>query len=468
MPLNFLFINTDQQRWDSLGCYGSPVARTPNIDRLASEGMKFDRCYTAHPVCMPARASWFTGQYPSHNGCWQNGVPLDPASDMIHKRLKDAGYHTALIGKIHLDNIWMRSTPHPKYGFDQLTECEGDPYCKDEYFQWLDKHGLYDYYMEQFKAGGHTERYIRDIPEKMHQNNWIAGHVEEYFRARKADGKPFFLSVGFFDPHHPFDPCEPYASMFDPDEMPLPLSGDDEAAMTPLAKEKRKQNAAVCGNPDKIRRTIAGYHATIAHVDAMVGRIMKELRASSLEDDTVVIFTSDHGELLGDHGMIHKGPFFFDCSIHVPLIWRFPPAYNVRGIDDGFASSVDFAATVAELAEITGPTLMQGRPLFSREGRPRPMPARDGALTEWRGSALNQGPEAPPTPSIKSFVTDRWKYVHYEGEQYGELYDLANDPQELHNLWGKEESRGKIIEMRERLMSFVIASEPLPPRTDIF
>ncbi len=128
---NVLFINTDQQRWDTLGCYGSPVARTPNLDRLAVEGVRFDRCYATNPVCMPARASWFTGQYPSHNGCWMNGVPLPPSADLLQHRLRDAGVHTALIGKIHLDNVWQRNEPHPAYGFERLDECEGDPYCFD-------------------------------------------------------------------------------------------------------------------------------------------------------------------------------------------------------------------------------------------------------------------------------------------------------------------------------------------------
>ena len=118
--LNFVFINTDQQRYDTLGCNGSRTAKTPNIDRLAEEGVRFERCYTTNPVCMPARASYFTGQYPSHHGVWQNGVPLNPQTDMLHHWLKDVGYHTALIGKIHLDNVWKRTRKHPAYGFDLL------------------------------------------------------------------------------------------------------------------------------------------------------------------------------------------------------------------------------------------------------------------------------------------------------------------------------------------------------------
>ncbi len=467
-PLNFLFINTDQQRLDSLGCTGCKVAQTPNLDRLATEGVRFDRCFTANPVCMPARASWFTGQYPSHHGCWQNGVPLDPESDMIQTRLKAAGYHTGLIGKIHLDNIWMRNTPHPKYSFDLLLECEGDPYCKDEYFQWLEKHGLFEDYMAQFKAGGHNERYVRDIPLEFHQNTWITNHVGDYFKARREDEKPFFLSVGFFDPHHPFDPVEPYASRFKAEEMPPPISGDCEELMTPYARERRSGYTAVCGDSARIGATIAAFHAMMAHLDDAVGRILAALQANGLADSTVIVFTSDHGELLGDHGMLHKGPLFFDPSIRVPMIWRFPDAWRVSGVDTGFASSVDIAPTVAELAGVKGPHRMQGQPLFDRDGKLRPVPARTAALTEWRGEKLHQGTGAPPTPAVRCLTTDDWKFVHYEGKPFGELYDRRNDPQEIRNLWADPGRQSVVRELRERLLGFILESEPLPQKTDLF
>ncbi len=467
-PLNFLFINTDQQRLDSLGCYGCQVAQTPNLDRLAAEGVRFDRCFTANPVCMPARASWFTGQYPSHHGCWQNGVPLDPDSDMIHTRLKAAGYHTGLIGKIHLDNIWLRNTPHPKYGFDLLLECEGDPYCKDEYFQWLDQHGRFDSYMAQFKAGGHNERYVRDIPLEFHQNTWITNHVNDYFQARRADGKPFFLSVGFFDPHHPFDPVEPYASRFRAEDMPPPIAGDCEELMTPYAKERRQGYADVCADPARVGATIAAFHAMMAHLDDAVGRLLAALHANGLADSTVIVFTSDHGELLGDHGMLHKGPFFFDPSIRVPMIWTFPDAWQVAGVDTGFASSVDIAPTVAELAGVKGPHRMQGQPLFDRAGTLRPVPARTAALTEWRGEKLHQGTGAPPTPAVRCLVTDDWKFVHYQGKDFGELYDRRHDPCELRNQWAEPDRQPLVRELRDRLLAFVLETEPLPEKTDLF
>ena len=464
--LNFLFINTDQQRWDTLGCYGSEVAKTPNFDRLAAEGVRFDRCYTTNPVCMPARASWFTGQYPSHHGCWQNGVPLSQRSDMIHTRLKAAGYHAALIGKIHLDNVWLRTEKHPSYGFDLLLECEGDPYCKDEYFQWLDEHGFYDGYMDQFKREGHKAGYTRDLPESMHMNNWIAGHIEDYLRERSADGTPFFLSAGFFDPHHPFDPCEPYASMFEPEAMPMPACDEDEPEwMTPPAREKRGKEVEFCRDPAKIRRTMAAYHATIAHVDAMVGRILRALEETGLDERTVVVFTSDHGELLGDHGLLHKGAFFYECSIHVPLIWKLPGSLNVRGVDDGFVSHTDFAPTVAALAGVDGPALVQGAPLFEPGGALRPVPARDAALTEWREKRFESD---DPFQVARSLVTAKWKLVQYEGQEWGELYDLGNDPHEFRNLWADPAHAGALAGMRERLRRFMVENEPCPSRTDMF
>ena len=463
---NFVFISTDQQRYDTLGCTGSPVARTPHLDRLAAEGVLFHSCYTTNPVCMPARASWFTGQYPSHHGCWQNGVPLDQQADMIQSRLKATGYHTALIGKIHLDNVWLRKEPHPPYGFELLRECEGDPYCKDEYFQWLDAQGLYEGYMAQFKKEGHKAGYTRDLPEDKHMNNWIAGHVEDYFRERAADRRPFFLSVGFFDPHHPFDPCEPYASMFRADDMPMPIFADEErATMTPLAREKREREEAFCRDPSRIRQTIAAYHATITHVDAMVGRLMRALDATGLQDNTVVIFTSDHGELLGDHGLIHKGPFFYENSIRVPLIWRFPARLGVRGVDRDFTSHVDLAPTVARLAGVSAPHLAQGAPLFGDDLRLRCAPARDAALTEWREKRFQSD---EPFLVARCLVTCEWKYVHYLGRDFGELYDRRNDPHEFRNLWADPPHQPVVRDMQDRLLRFILESEPCPARTDIF
>ncbi|HOS42500.1 MAG TPA: sulfatase-like hydrolase/transferase, partial [Armatimonadota bacterium] len=338
---NILFINTDQQRHDTLGCYGSPVAKTPHLDRLAADGVRFTHCYTTNPVCMPARASYVTGQYPSHHGVWMNGVPLSRRAETLQGALGRGGYHTGLIGKIHLDNVWLRGEPHPEYDFQVLHECEGDPYCKDEYFHWLDAQGLYEPYLKQFKREGHRNGYVRDLPEAKHMNNWIAGLCEEYVQQRAADGRPFFLSAGFFDPHHPFDPVEPYASLFTPEEMPMPRYREgEEARMTPPARGMYDAIHAYCQDPGPrgIRATIAAYHATIAHVDAMVGRLLAALEETGLADNTVVIFTSDHGEMLGDHGLLWKGPLFYEGAVRVPLIYRFPARCGVTGVQGGFVS----------------------------------------------------------------------------------------------------------------------------------
>jgi arylsulfatase A-like enzyme len=461
---NIVFINTDQQRFDTLGCYGSPVAQTPHLDRLAAEGVRFTRCYTTNPVCMPARASYVTGQYPSHHGVWMNGVPLSQQVETLQGALKRGGYATGLIGKIHLDNVWLRTEPHPAYDFDVLHECEGDPYCKDEYFHWLDSQGLYDDYMAQFKAGGHRNGYVRRLPEAQHMNNWIADHTEDYFRARAADGQPFFLSVGFFDPHHPFDPIEPYASMFAPADMPMPpMRPGEEERMTPPARAMYDKIHDYCADPapEAIRGTIAAYHATITHVDAMVGRVMAALRETGLEENTVVVFTSDHGEMLGDHGLLWKGAFFYEGAVHVPLIYRFPARCGVQGVAEGFASHVDLAPTVAALTGVPGPHLAQGQPLFDADLRPQTV--RDAALVEWREKRFQTD---DPFAVARCLVTDDWKYVHYHGQPYGELYDLKNDPGETDNRWGERPE--VVCDLRERLLGFIIDNEPCPPRLDIF
>ncbi|OPZ85515.1 MAG: Arylsulfatase [bacterium ADurb.Bin429] len=426
--------------------------------------MRFTHCFTTNPVCMPARASYVTGQYPSHHGVWQNGVPLSRRVETLQGALGRGGYHTGLIGKIHLDNVWLRSEPHPEYEFDVLRECEGDPYCKDEYFHWLDAQGLYEPYMAQFKRDGHRAGYVRDLPEEKHMNNWIAGLCEEYFQQRVADGRPFFLSAGFFDPHHPFDPVEPYASMFKPEEMPMPLYRDgEEERMTLPARERYNGIHAYCTDPDPngIRKTIAAYHATVTHVDAMVGRLLAALEETGLADNTVVIFTSDHGEMLGDHGILWKGPLFYEGAVRVPLIYRFPEHVGLTGVREGFVSHVDFAPTVAALTGVPGPHLAQGQPLFSETLEPQP--TRDAALVEWREKRFQSD---DPFTVARCLVTEDWKYVHYHDRDFGELYDRHNDPDEFENLWA--DRPGVVAEMKERLLAFIIENEPCPARTDIF
>lgn len=183
----------------------------------------------------------------------------------------------------------------------------------------------------------------------------------------------------------------------------------------------------------------------------------------------MIIFASDHGELLGDDGMLHKGLFFFDSSIRVPMIWRFPDRIHVpAAVDTGFASAVDMAPTVAELADIQGPHRMQGRPLSSRDDRLRPVPAGDAALTEWRGSHIHQTDGNLCEPAVRCLVTDDWKFVHDEGKPFGELYDRKNDPRELRNRWADPDKQDQARQMRDRLLTFILESEPLPTKTDFF
>jgi len=298
-------------------------------------------------------------------------------------------------------------------------------------------------------------------------NNWVTAHAEQYLAERARDGRPFFLSVGFFDPHHPFDPVEPYASMFDPREMPLPVyRPGEEDDLPPPGRERFDAHRDFCLDGARIRGTIAAYHAMVAHVDAMVGRLMEALRRTGLEHRTAVVFTSDHGEMLGDHGILHKGPLFYRGAVQVPLIWRLPEGLGPRGVvDEGFASHVDFAPTVSALAGVPGPRLVQGSPLLGPDGVLRPVPPRDAALVEWREKAFGS---EEPFAVARCLVSSRWKYVCWPGQAYGELYDRQADPIEVRNLWHSPAHAGVRVELRRRLEQFVIESEPCPLRTDLF
>jgi arylsulfatase len=463
---NFVFINTDQQRTDTLGCYGSAVARTPNIDQLASEGVRFNRCFTTHPVCMPARASWWTGQYPSHHGVWQNGVPLHPHADTLQAALKRGGYRTAVVGKLHLDTICNRKTRnHPLYGFDSLIECEGDPCCYDDYFHWLREKGLFEDYMQQREKGGHQAGYTSGLSESSHMNNWVTDCAERHLEERVRDGLPFFLSIGYFDPHFPFDPCEPYASMFDPEDMPMPIyQAGEESGMTPLARERFDQCAKATLDPTIIRTTIAAYHAMVAHVDAMVGRILQTLHRLGIEDNTVVIFGSDHGEMLGDHGILYKGPLFYDGAISIPLIYRLPRKWQIGGtISDQFVSNADLAPTVAALANVQAPHGVQGRPLFNGESHQLCDLNRQAAVVQWRQKPFQSDEQFT---IARCLVTDRWKYVYFHGRDFGELYDRAADPGEHHNRFADRRFAGVRADLHDQLVASMFEMDVTPPRTN--
>lgn len=281
--------------------------------------------------------------------------------------------------------------------------------------------------------------------------------------------RPFFLWASFPDPHHPFRPPEPYARRYADADVPMPLRRPGELEDKPplfrqyfdgLTRGAERHEGAGVDHPgaltdDQLRDIIRFTYGMISLVDDQVGRLLQELERLGLAENTVVCFTSDHGELLGDHGLICKGPFHYENLLRVPMLWRWPGRLPVGRRTDGLASLVDFAPTVLDLAGVPIPGEMQGRSLapLLRGGTET---HREGVLTEFQSSYR-------PWLNLKTWRTDEWKLTYYASQPYGELYDLRNDPGEFVNLWDSPEHRDVRSRLLERLLEELVLTEPRTP-----
>ncbi|WNL39061.1 sulfatase-like hydrolase/transferase [Halomonas sp. PAMB 3264] len=514
---NFILFITDQHRADFLGCYGHPLVRTPNIDTMAAQGTTFDRFYVASPVCMPNRASLMTGRLPSGHGVRYNGIPLSQRNVTFVELLRDAGYETALIGKSHLQtftgiaplqqpdearpgyhkakgelgeavrhdfasplyhveepDFWageMPRVPTPFYGFDhvELVTGHGDQVGGD-YTQWmLERKPEASRLMGQKNQLPHDyscPQAVRTaVPAELYSTSYIAERASAWIDARKDSDRPFFLMVSWPDPHHPFNPPGEYWDMYSPDDMPLPaafkasdwtppphVAGVLETrqagkanlqgmnAIGCSAREAQEAQALTCG--------------MITMIDDAVGRVQQALTDSGRADETVTIFTSDHGDHLGDHRLLFKGAEQYEQITRVPFIWADPE--GERGVrSERLGQTLDIGATILERARIEPAWGMQGRDLTDASTAP------DSLLIQYAHQAPMNG--LGVCPNIHSLRDKRYRLSVFQGLEWGELYDLESDPGEFHNLWSAPEASALKTRLLEKLLQTELAhSETVP------
>lgn len=523
---NFILFITDQQRADFLGCYGHPVLRTPHIDSIAASGTAFDRFYVASPVCMPNRASLMTGRMPSVHGVRSNGIPLSMNSVTFVDLLRDAGYRTALVGKSHLQNFtphgpiikrpppregyhepspglrqalrndldsqnYEQETPEywnakdarvrtPFYGFDQVTlvRAHGDQPGGD-YDRWLDerdptarrllgpKNSLpHDYTVPQ--------AYRTAIPEELYATSFLGERAEAYLQDADSD-RPFFLMVSFPDPHHPFNPPGKYWDMYKPEQFPVPeaFARNDwtpPALVQAIIAERESGQAVLEGmntigvSAREAQEARALTCGMIACVDDAIGRVLRALDRSGRRDDTVVMFTSDHGDHLGDHRLMLKGAEQYQSIVRVPFIWSDPQGWGQRRRSDTLASTMDIGATVLDRARIEPASGMQGRSLLPAidEGKA----VRDSVFIQYDHQASSPGSDNVP-PRVHTLIDGRYRLSLFHGTGWGELYDLDRDPGEFDNLWDDARHASIRAMMTERLLLTEIEHVdrvPLPTR----
>jgi arylsulfatase len=455
-PPNLLFVLTDQQRGDALGAV-SPWIRTPALDRLAREGTRFRRCVTPSPGCIPARFSLMTGLYPHNTGIWTGGHFTLPAEARTWVRaIRDAGYRTSLVGKTHLHpqtgDLRDRRPLVQSWGFDDVTEIAG-PHASawsqsDLTDEWA-RAGLLDAFVadleERRSAGGDLVR-PSPLGFEHHYDSFVGRRAIELVRGYGSD-RPWFLWVGFGGPHEPWDAPEPYASMYDPSELPPPLPPIEsvlpDRPRGRLLDERVEQDADrhAALSPDQLAAVRGNYAGKVSLVDHWVGELLAAVEERGDLDRTLVVFASDHGEHAGDHGLFHKNTFL-EPSVTVPLVIRLPGA--AARVASEPVELIDVGATLADAAGAELGYPQWGRSLLPVVRGDAPF-AREFAIVEHRAEAM--------------VVDARWKVAfNSDGAAY-QSTDLETDPDERRNLAGTAEVRAVEEAARERLLGRVLQTQ---------
>ena len=473
---NVLLICTDQQRYSALGAQGNTEIDTPNLDRLAARGTLFDRCYVQCTVCAPSRASLMSGQYVHSHGLHANGVAIPEHVRLLPQALHEAGYDTGLVGKWHLHACTAGRTEPAPPGM-RVWQWAHDPYrgsSENRYHQWLRAAhpALYDRLVRQdgpdvgaLPGSGANDFDV--VPTEAHFSHWVGEETIRFITEAREPDRPFFFIANFFDPHHSFGAPKEYMDRYR-HELSRPITTPDELTGKPaiLAEASRETYAGVARGyvdytPEELQDVKAAYYAMVSLVDDEVGRILAALDAEGLAQDTLVIFTSDHGEMLGDHQLMLKGPFCYDQQIRVPLILAGPGVAEGRRVADP-VQWIDLTATIVELsgAELPAQQGMSLMPLCGPAAEPGAA-HRGWALCEYRDSGESYDPQV----HVSMLTDGKWKLAVHHGspatarERTGELYDLTADPDELINRWDDPACAGTRAELTALLLDVLVATE---------
>ncbi len=475
---NILWICTDQQRYDTIGTLGNPHVSTPNIDSLACEGVAFTRAYCQAPICTPSRASFLTGMYPSAIRVNRNGNPRFPDfPPLVSRRLADLGYTCGLIGKLHLSSAYDRveARADDGYSFWQYSHAPRD--------DWASGHDYADWVRDKGADLGELTKDPKGLPAELHQTTFCAEKTIEFMRAN-AD-RPWLASVNIYDPHPPFNPPQTYRELFDPAAVKPPLFRESDLAQqaklaavdfqsgarypdqldisSPILPQSPRRSlieSETAGARDA-RTLIAAYYAMINLIDDQLGRILAALEASGQRDNTLIIFTSDHGETLGDHGLIQKGCRFYEGLVRVPLIFAWRGKFVAGLRSPALVELTDIAPTLLEICGLPVPKYMTGKSLLPiLSGEHPPEQHRDFVRCEYIDAL-----DLPGGSMATMFFDGRYKFIRYHNHDLGELYDLQADPEEFCDLWDSAAHQGVKAELAlQSLDAAVMSQYHGPPR----
>jgi len=450
---NILFILTDQLRADTLACYGNSFVEAPNLNRLASESVVFSNAYCTQPVCTPSRASIFTGLWPHTHGCIANNIALQPDTKTIAEWIEET-YNCAYHGKWHLGNE-LRA----QHGFKEWISIEDGIYRKhysnpedltlrSDYHSFLIENGFPPDTVAEDGAEVFSREYSAVMAERFTKASFLGERAAGFLREYQED-QPFFLTVSFLEPHPPH--FGPLNHLYDPDEVPVgpafavPPADDAPALLLNKARDFVSDGCRdfPARDAEDWRRIRANYYGLVTLVDRAVGRILDALETSGLDEDTLIVFTADHGEMAGDHAL-GKKDVMYEEAVRIPLLFRLPGKVHEHRIVEGRMSLVDLAPTLLDFAGVETPVAVQGR---SRRAvlEDRETLSDNDVFIDW--DTLDNIDHSP----WRSIITaDGWK-LNLCPHDRGELYDLNSDPHERRNLFSEPDQRDRIHELTERI-----------------
>ncbi|NLS17696.1 sulfatase-like hydrolase/transferase [Rhizobium sp. P40RR-XXII] len=453
---NIVFIMTDQQRFDTIAAAGFDYMITPNFDRLVREGTCFSHMYVTSPSCAPSRASLFTGLYPHTNGVFRND---ERWTHSWVRRLADAGYRCVNVGKMHtspFEDSFGFHERHVVENKDRATERLPfylDNWDKAFWNRGIEKPSRVTYrrredYRERLGA------FVWDLPEDLHSDNFVPEFAAMWLD-RYQGQEPFFLQIGIPGPHPPYDPTQAYIDQYKDRDLPEAIR--DQAAMDgqPSALRKlREQHLSIDHDavvhlenptPEQLRRQREHYFANVSMIDTQIGKLMEALERRGVLDDTIIIFTSDHGDCLNDHGHSQKWTMY-EPSVRVPAIVWSPGRVECGKLVGDLVSLFDFGPTILEMAGLDVPKWMEARSLCPYLIGTKVTP-REFVFSEHAGDRILSGTE------FMTMIRDRqFKLVHFVESDVGQLFDLLADPQEINDLWGDPDHQ----EVKRRLINEIL------------
>jgi arylsulfatase A-like enzyme len=424
---------------------------------MASQGVRFEHCYVNNPICTPSRASLMTGHDLLTHGVHQLYSRLADNFTLFPKHLQALGYHTSLVGKLHVSDYKIEANVrHPNDGFDNYQWCHDPTIALDSpfnaYAQWLAKKN------PDYLALLKEKRWDAPPPAHLHMTTWAAQATIDLIRNRPSD-KPFFCMMSVFDPHNPYHDCpSEYAAKVDMTKMPPRVGMDQDIRTTPSGIQQEHDRSYMGPyskytqqDIDAMRR---GYHGSVSLIDEQVGHVLDELEKQGISDNTLVIFVSDHGDMLGDHQLLVKGAFFYDACTRVPLLMRWPAQLHASQVRNDLAQINDLTATILAAAGMSSDTLAKLMPqsqnllpvetliktgsVIKTGSDPISISPREYAVCHYLNTGISHGGQYFEPPIFASMIRDdRFKLNVYWHGQNGceyQLFDMLDDPNELTDL----------------------------------